>query len=902
MPSFSSTLLAFGLSCSMAGAAALVPIPTLHPSLPAGGLEPNQGQAKTGILFLSPGTTSMAVTAQSVLYSPLGATLSLIASNPNPAVSFSDPLPGLVSSYTGADRNKWVTGISRYANANLKAVYPGIDAQYTAGTDGALTLNLLCQPGVDPNAIAFQISPAVQLVQNSDGSLLIWLGARPLGPTLTYAAPLASQATASGPVSRNVSFTVQSTTVFSVAVQGLDSTLPLQIAIHLSSSYHSPPYFSSPGTRTVDPAGNSFFATTIADPAGKDAPFPQISGEGCGITITTPAACSDVAIYKYSAAGVLAFVTYLSGRTNEAAAFVGMTSSGALMVAGTTDSSDFPVTSAALQPSYAGPPAAPGGVGTPVSGDYFAVRLDPLTGRLQSSTFFGGPNADTMGTAALGPDGSLYFLPAWLVNPSDKMPVTSGALQAACQSSPCLNGYVAHVSPALDKLIYGTYLPGMVQATAQLYSDGSVYYAGTAGPGFPTAPTAYQPQNAGGDDGIVARLDPSGSRLLFATYIGTPDTDWILRMAVAPDGSVWADVSSFVECCVNIQFRLLHLDANGARLLAQQPIGVNDMLVDPAGNLFALAGGGVAVSQGAFLASSCGAGPYVELSPGGQQLFVTYLPPNVTGFDGADAQGTPYLDTSSGGRVQVVQGQSMGPFAGCVVDAAGFTNEQTVSPGAIVTIFGSALGPSQGAGFQLVNGQVPTSLGGTQLLVNGEPAPILYSSYWQLNVILPYSLEIGTMPTIQVVSNGTPANQLSNSRVQSAGISLFRVNNSAAAVNQDGTLNSPQDPAQPGSTVMLFGTGGGQTVPPSVAGEVTPLLLRPLASTPQVQIGNRQPLIVKWAGAAPGLVSGVTQINVTLPDVIPVVPGYPPGTLPLQVFTRGGSFYSGSVTISVAVN
>jgi uncharacterized protein (TIGR03437 family) len=692
--------------------------------------------------------------------------------------------------------------------------------------------------------------------------------------------------------------------MFGVAVQELDATLPLQIAIKLSPAFPPPSFFHSPGTqRTMDSAGNTFFAWTIADPAGKDAPFPQIPGEGCGISITTPIPCSDVAVYKYSAAGVLAFVTYLSGRTSESAAFVGLASSGALMVAGTTDSSDFPVTAGALQPRYAGPPAAPGGAGLAVGGDFFAVRLDPETGFLQSSTFFGGPNADTMGTAALGADGSLYFLPAWLVSSSDKMPVTSGALQAACHSSPCPNGYVAHVSPVLDKLIYGTYLPGITQATAQLYSDGSVYYAGSAGSGFPTTPTAYQPQNAGGNDGIVARLDPSGSKLLFATYIGGPDMDEILRMAVAPDGSVWAAVSSFVECCVNIQFRLVRLDANGSRLLAQQPIDVGDMIVDPAGNLLALAEGDVTVSPGAFLASSCGTGPYVELSPTGQQLFATYLPPDVTGFDGADAQGTPYLDTLSGGRVQVVAGQSTGPFAGCVVDAAGFSNEQIVSPGAIVTIFGSALGPSQGVGFQLVNGQVPTFLGGTQVLVNGEPAPILYSSYWQLNVILPYSLEIRTMPTIQVVSNGAPANQLSNSRVQSVGISLFRVNNAAAALNQDGTLNSPQTPAQPGSTVMLFGTGGGQTVPPSVAGEVTPLVVRPLASTPQVQIGDRQPLIVQWAGAAPGLVSGVTQINVTLPDVIPVMPGIPPGTLPLQISNNAsGGFDAGIVTISVAVN
>jgi uncharacterized protein (TIGR03437 family) len=244
----------------------------------------------------------------------------------------------------------------------------------------------------------------------------------------------------------------------------------------------------------------------------------------------------------------------------------------------------------------------------------------------------------------------------------------------------------------------------------------------------------------------------------------------------------------------------------------------------------------------------------------------------------------------------------MGPYAGCVVDAASFMNQGSISPGAIVTLFGSALGPSSGVGYQLANGQVPTSLGGTEVLVNGEPAPILYSSYGQLNVILPYSLAVGTDPTIQVVSNQTASNQLSSWMVDQAGISLFRVGNAAAALNQDGTPNSPQNPAQPGSTVMLFGTGGGQTVPPSLAGGVTPFGLRPLVSIPQVQIVDGPMLSLEYAGAAPGLLSGVTQININLPGVIPVVSGYPAGTLPLEVGVNGTDFNAGYVTISVAVH
>ena len=98
--------------------------------------------------------------------------------------------------------------------------------------------------------------------------------------------------------------------------------------------------------------------------------------------------------------------------------------------------------------------------------------------------------------------------------------------------------------------------------------------------------------------------------------------------------------------------------------------------------------------------------------------------------------------------------------------------------------------------------------------------------------------------------------------------------------------------------MMLFGTGGGATVPPSVAGEVTPLELRVLAAGFIVKIGS-QPVAVEWAGAAPGLLSGITQINIKLPDVIPTLDGFPLGVVPLFVETQGASFYPGDVTVAV---
>jgi hypothetical protein len=722
-----SAFILVGLT-SVASATGLVSVPTApQPALPAAGLEVNQGQAKAGILFLCrSATSSLAVEARSVLYSPLGAALSLVASNSNPAVSFSDPLPGLANYYTGANPQMWVTGVLRYGSATLGGIYPGVDAQFTIGANGVLTLNLLLAAGSNLQSVQFAIAQATSITAGSDGSLGVKLGKPPDPPTITYPPPVASQGSGAGQVNLAASFVVQSATSFGVVVPGRDATQPLEISIPLSGTavYQAPPFESTSTIQQAsDSAGNNYYAIAIADAAGNSAAFPSIPGVGCGSTIGYPMACSDVAVYKYSAAGALEFITYLSGQYSETAGFVGVApGAAALVVAGTTDSANFPATASAAQAAYAGPPGAPQGSFELAGGDFFAASLDPTLGRLQAATFLGGPNADTMGTAALGADGSLYFLPVFVGSFSAGMPVTSVALQAGCQGDPCQNGYVAHLSPGLDKLLYGTYLPGIAQATAQLYSDGSVYYAGTAQAGLPTTPNAYQTQNAGVSDGIIGRLDPTGSKLIFGTYFGGANTDWIFPIAVAPDGSVWAGVSSFAACCINTQPQLIHLDASGSKLLADLPISPDEMVTDKAGNLYALVEGSVSVSPGALLGGSCGGDAYVELSPAGQQLFATYLPAGVvSSFVGADAQGTPYLGTSSG-AVQIVPSQPnpTAPYAGCVVDSAYFgVEDQGISPGEIVTIFGSGLGPSPGVGFQLVNGQAPTSLGGTQVLVNG---------------------------------------------------------------------------------------------------------------------------------------------------------------------------------------
>ena len=78
-----------------------------------------------------------------------------------------------------------------------------------------------------------------------------------------------------------------------------------------------------------------------------------------------------------------------------------------------------------------------------------------------------------------------------------------------------------------------------------------------------------------------------------------------------------------------------------------------------------------------------------------------------------------------------------------------------VTPGKIVVLYGSRIGPANLATAQLGrDGRLATSLGGTQVLFDGTPAPLLYASSGQLAAVVPYSVD-GKLGTQVQVTNGT---------------------------------------------------------------------------------------------------------------------------------------------------
>jgi uncharacterized protein (TIGR03437 family) len=93
----------------------------------------------------------------------------------------------------------------------------------------------------------------------------------------------------------------------------------------------------------------------------------------------------------------------------------------------------------------------------------------------------------------------------------------------------------------------------------------------------------------------------------------------------------------------------------------------------------------------------------------------------------------------------------------------------------------------------------------------------------------------------------------------------------AAVVNQDGTINGPQNPAAIGSVVSLYVTGLGPLSPTPADGSVVGLPLPTLANKVSVLFHTSKdlstPLVggeVFYAGAAPLEVAGLYQINVLI--------------------------------------
>jgi uncharacterized protein (TIGR03437 family) len=191
-----------------------------------------------------------------------------------------------------------------------------------------------------------------------------------------------------------------------------------------------------------------------------------------------------------------------------------------------------------------------------------------------------------------------------------------------------------------------------------------------------------------------------------------------------------------------------------------------------------------------------------------------------------------------------------------------------IAPGEVVVLYGTGLGPNTLAQSTLgSNRLMPTTLAGTTVYFGSTPAPIIYTSANQVGAVVPFGMT-GSQAQVSVVYNGQFAAPLPAS-IATTVPAIFTLNASgsgqAAALNQDNSVNGASTPAKAGQVVSLYMTGAGQTNPPGTDGlpGAAPLPLPILTVTAQV---GGQSADIQYAGAAPGLVAGVLQVNVVIPS------------------------------------
>jgi uncharacterized protein (TIGR03437 family) len=142
-----------------------------------------------------------------------------------------------------------------------------------------------------------------------------------------------------------------------------------------------------------------------------------------------------------------------------------------------------------------------------------------------------------------------------------------------------------------------------------------------------------------------------------------------------------------------------------------------------------------------------------------------------------------------------------------------------LAPGEIIAIYGVEIGPYPGVSASVdESGRLPLSLAGVKVLFDDVPAPLFFASAYQVNVQVPYSVAGKSSTRVQLFYDEVPSSRIELPVLEASPGIFADFSREAAALNQDGSVNTAAAPATPGSIVILYGTGGGQISPARVEG------------------------------------------------------------------------------------
>ena len=451
----------------------------------------NRGQAPRAVRFIaqSSGFTAYFLPRE-ILIRSHGAQVRVEfeGADPEATMEGEQPLAGRASFFAG-DAARWRAGVPTFGAVRYRNLYPGIDMVF--GTEGPrLKSEFVVAAGRKAARIRIRYRGA-RPVLTADGSLSVELGPE----RLTESPPYIYQERDGNKLRVEGHFAIRPDGAVSFAVGAYDPMSPLMIDPLLGySTSVGASGFSAATAIAVDSSGAAYIAGYTDSDSLPTANPAQNFNRGS----------VSVFVAKLNPAGDgLEYCTYLGGSDDDRAYGIAVDSSGAAYVTGTTTSPDFPTLYPA-QSSLEG------------SRNAFVFKLNPMGDMLVFSTFLGGGGADTAYGIALDAAGDSY-----IVGDTTSLNFPAGGYQTSNRGGQ--DAFVAELSASGRQLLFGTYLGGAGAdhgGAIALDPSGTIYITGyTWSSNFPTA-TPYQKAIAGPCNAFIARLDTSGDRLLFSTYLG----------------------------------------------------------------------------------------------------------------------------------------------------------------------------------------------------------------------------------------------------------------------------------------------------------------------------------------------------------------------------------------------
>jgi uncharacterized protein (TIGR03437 family) len=624
-----------------------------------------------------------------------------------------------------------------------------------------------------------------------------------------------------------------------------------QFTTSLGDSY---PYVIS--AITTDSAGNTYIVGSRQLATAGTVTLNSSTNLGAG---------TDVFVSKLDPSGNLLFTDTFAGKGVDTGIAIALDPSGNIYIGGTTTSPDFPLSEALQTTSRS-------------NGTGFIIKLTNDGTTILYSTYFGGAlGASSVSGLATDAKRNLYV--TGLTNASD-FPQTSGLPTVSLTPAAV---FIAEVPAAGGKILYsGAIVP---TGATDLRAPGVA---------VDSAGEAFLRYNNIPNSGFIANINAGGAGFGFSP-ISFPAT--VNAITVDAAGDTYLATGGTIE----------KLNPAGTAVWTfTMPPGIvdsspNSIALDASGNVWAT---GMTSSTTFPNANGWTTGTdfLIAVNSSGSQLTYSVLYPSSTVEQAVSVDPLGLVHVAGMNAFVAAIDPQAAPAKNIFALQNAFRANVTarVSPAEVVAIYGPGIGPSTAVSATPTNGFYPTTLGGVEVSVNGTNIPLLYVSANQINAVFPMAVTANSAATVRV-TNGTAVS--ANYPVRIIGSSPEA---NPTVINQDGTINSLLNPAPGGSIVTFWVTGFQSSFAPLADGQVATVanndacaLARGCTMTAQTvayfHLGSFSiPTTVLYAGAAPGMVAGVTQFNLQVGTPV----GTPTGTTDDYFLTLNGSSIIGVVAVS----